>query len=389
MDKITKLFAIIFFLLNIFSIETSYGQNNTTNNNFGTEVPAPPSFPGQQFSQDGFTPPKTKKEERTIRKARRIVISDQEYSILARGEKNKDTLTFIEKIRYPFIKRRYKKFKELQDKYQKIKSDQYTQDTMSVSNINEEDTALVLSIKEKDIMQKYAEDSASLDKKELKIYKKTQKKIVRHNKKMERKRKRQEKYRQKHTIQEVTEEDRALMYKYAQMPDSLTTEEKKRVKEIQKIDKQNHKLANKRTKHKIDSTLAAGGYAPTDQKKFSLKGMFKRKQKRQRPSSYVKKMRRINRRYKLTTKEQQAYNKRKSGAFLMPGEKILANRAAAKIYTQKQKQKKLLRQEYIKSQPKHTRKMLKKGERQQKKKQKKRLPRRKKHFFKDLFKKRK
>jgi hypothetical protein len=384
MNKVTKFLAIIFLILQIFSQKNLYSQSDVTNNNFGTEVNAPPAFQGQQMSQDGFSPPRTKKEERTIRKARRIVISDQEYSILARGEKNKDTLTIIEKIRYPFIKRRYKKFKKLQDQYKKIKQDQYTQDTTSAT-FSEQDTALVLSIKEKEIINKYNQDSASLSPKELKTYKKTQKKIQRHNKKINRKK---EKFKNKYAVQEITEEERALKEKAYYHPDSLSKEEKKQLKEIEKKEKHNHKLGEKRTKHKIDSTLAAGGYAPTDQKKFSFKGMFKR-QKRQRPSSFVKKMRRINRRYKLSKNEQQAYNKRKSGAFLTPAEKILANRAASKIYIQRQKEKKLLRKEYIKSQPRHTRKMLKKGEREQKRRQKKRLPRRKKHFFKDLFKKRK
>ncbi len=360
-------FAILFIVL------PQISNSQVDEGNYGKVHPDQPVAPrGHEFNSDGYHPPLTKKEERLRKKASRLSLSRKEMQILSR-KKNGADLTFWQTIRYPFIKRRKKKLDKL-----KKKADEMGFNNSSGSGGTGKPGYLQgaekydLTPKQQKVVKKKEQDSTDLSFKEKIIYWKAKK-----NKK------KKEKYLAKYTKIELTNSEKKLLEKEKANPDSLSKEQKKELKEIHKKEKHNDKVEDRIRIYRNDSVYARGGYVPVKPKKFSLKKIFSRKSKpKQKPSSFVKKQRRINKRYSPTTKQMEAYNKRKSGMKLGLINRYRARRAAVKKYKHKVKTQELQEEEYQKVQHKKTRKKLKKMEKKTKKRDRKR---RRKKFWQDFF----
>ena len=90
-----------------------------------------------------------------------------------------------------------------------------------------------------------------------------------------------------------------------------------------------------------------------------------------------------------TAKQQDAYNKKKSGVWLSPLNNYRANRTATKLYLKDKKTDELLKKEFLKIQTKSTRKQMKERERKTNKNQRKRNNHSLIQKFLNIFKKRK
>lgn len=357
----TTILFIFIFYSPVFSqnIKADYGQNATD---------ATPFYPlGAQLSKDGFHPPLTRKDERMLRKAKSLSLSTKEKSILLRKENNKE-LTFYQKLKYPFIKRK-------NDKLEKLK-EQANNSSNSPSYLQKADKYR-LSYNEEDIINKAKTDS--LSEAEQKVYKKALKK--------------QEKYQKeenKFKIDEITEDEKKLLIKEHNHKKDLTPSEKKDLKEIHKKQKQNQKAKDRKHKIQVDSAVAAGAWLPVSNKKFSIKNFVSKiRRKRVKLSSYSRKLNRINKRYELTENQKKAYNRKISGLFITKKEKKLASKAYAKNWYKKEKTKKLLKKEFLKTQTPNTRKMIKATRKKSENLRKRKKTNKIKTIFGNLFKKRK
>jgi hypothetical protein len=349
MNKNTQIVLIIFTLLIIFIPKISISQIDDANFGKTVKTPTPYYPPGTQLSRDGFHPPLTKKQERAMRKARRLFLSNKQKAVIYRKESGHDSV-FWDNFRYPFLKHKQKKLNEL------LTKSGYKKDSSAGPAYMRKANKYKLTIEEQDLIQRSKDSTQTLTPEE-------QKKL----KKALAKEKKYQKYKQKYTIHKFTKEETDLLRKN---PKSLSKEQLKELKKLKKIQKQNERRKNKIHKFKIDSAVQAGGWMPVQEKKFSLKNLFSPRRHSPRPSSYVRKLRRYERRYKLTEKEKQAYNKYKSGAFMKPYERKLANRAWRKMWEKKEKIKKLQHKEYMKMQPPPTRRMIRKTQRQADRKRK-------------------
>jgi hypothetical protein len=354
MRKVTKIIVITFLLFVLLPEYKIYSQVN----NFGNEVGGDVSDPGMQFSDDGFKPPTTKKEERIRKKALRISLSTKEVIILSRKERGKE-LKFFEKLRYPFIKRKKDKIDKLQAQADGMKFGSQDSSGNQMPGYVQ-NSKYQLTIKEKEVLnKKNSNDSLTIE--EEKIYQKAIKK-----------QKKQEKLKQKYEKDVVSDDEEQLLRnsrKY-QYKDSITDAQKDQIKDIKRRKKHNDRINKKIRNYQIDSAYNSGGYLPKLPLKYRLKNMLPRfAPASKRPSSFIKKMRRLNRRYTLTDKEKEAYNQKKGGRPLGLFDQIRANKAATKMYLLTLKGKKLLKKQYYKYQTKETRKRLKKQQRDIKKRQ--------------------
>jgi len=345
MNKYIKFFIILLFLGSFVSVNEVYSQPNTTQTTIdpGGDV----SGIGQQFNTAGFRPPLTKKEERMRRKARRLSLSRKQLNIYNRKQRNKE-LTFFEKVRYPFIKRKKDKLDDLQKKADAMVYEPTQAGGGAQPGYMQTPKKYELNIKEKDIISKYDQDSSSLDKKEMKLYKKAIKK-----------QKKADKYLTKYQKTSLSNNDSLLIHMYKNHPDSLSRAEKKDAKRAIKVRNKNKKVDDRIINYQVDSTLANGGWVPVSQRKFSLKRFFGRFSPKLRPSSYVKKQRRINRRWGLTDRQKDAVQN--SGRNTRWIDKHRANRAVTKKYVHKKKSQKLAKKEYLKSLPRKNRRIARKN----------------------------
>jgi len=337
MHKITKYLILSVPFIFFFKIN-SFSQNNTLNfKQIDSTVTQDSLNPGEHFFYEGYKLPSTKNEEKEIRKARRNTLTTEEYIIISRVSHNK-TITFIQKLKYPFLKRKKKNYDRIMSKKSNPKL------STSVPN----SPRYSLSIKEKELLKKG--DSTQLTSEEAKMYKKAK-----------RKQKRIERYQEKHKITKLEEEDQIIVNKGKKNKKLLTKEERKKFRKLRPIDKKNERIKEQKKQFKIDSALAAVAWLPIEPKKHPLKTFWNNlKNPGQRPSSYVKKIRRIESRYKLTPKEMKAWNMFKSNVQTTGNTKRLAYRAYYKLSKKYEKEKKIKHKEFLKSQPRQTRKSIKK-----------------------------
>ncbi|MEA3450632.1 MAG: hypothetical protein U9Q83_01870 [Bacteroidota bacterium] len=384
MNKIIKIIisTLIFSILFSFSsqsqiIDANYGKTNNNSTPFYK--------PGQQLSIDGFHPPKTRKEERILNRMRRLTLSAKERSIYNRKKRKinnpNDTLiklTSFENMRYPSILRKKERLEKLINKHNKNKT--------PIPSYLKKASKYRLSYEEEDILKKSETDSLTVA--EEKILKKAQKKQDKIDKEKE-----------KFTPIDVEDEEKRIYYKaknkeqflliFKKRRQKLTPEERQDYPEIRKKFRHNNRIDRKIKKFKIDSAINAGAWIPVKKKKFYFKVFFaKLFKKRKPPSTYARKQNRINKRNELNEREKMALQKKQGGSFLTPKERILSNRAIAKNWRHKEQTKKLLKKEFLKTQTKATRKMIRKTKKKSDALRKKKKPN---IFFKkigNLFKKR-
>ncbi len=351
MDKIIKIIALT-FIFNFLFLFVSYSQIGA---DYGKDVTKTTPYypPGSQLSKDGFHPPLTKKQERMSRRARRLTLSTKEQNILNRKEREgtdeKDKLSLWENIRYPFIKRKSNKLEQLKAK---------TNNKSNLPGYMKKTEKYRLTFHEEDILRKAKTDSLSAQEQ------KTYNKAIKKQKKLE-------KIKNSYKPQPISDDEKDIWIKANNKKKiflgikvrrkKLTAQERKKLPEIRRKEKHNRKIKRKIHNFQVDSAIASGAWLPVSKNKYSLKSLFfKIKHKRPRPSSYARKLRRINRRYRLTKKQKKNYIKSKNGAFLLPDEKLSARKAISKKWRKKLAMKKLLKKEFLKSQTRETRKMMRK-----------------------------
>jgi hypothetical protein len=373
MNKSTIIFLITFFATIFLSNIDVQGQDYGTTNWYD-ELSA--------TNKDGFKPPLSKKEEKIRGKAKRLSLTHKDVQVLNLKERGKE-LTFKQKIRYPFAKRKKTKLDKLQKEADKMNG---SSNTTNEPGYFEADNEYQLTIEEKELMKKAEQDSASLTKKELKILKKADKK--------EKKREKQEaKNREKFTPIELTPEEENLLIKEKKQKDSLTNEDKKQIKEINKKVKHNKKVKDNVHQYFVDSAYATGGYMPVQQKKFRLPRFSFKKKKKHRPSKFLKKIRRVEKKYGPSRSYQRVMAKKADDRKITArDQRILLKYRKNKDtndWILRQKMQKIYRKEFKKNQLKSTRKMMRKTRRDSEKLQKGRKKYLRKTKFLKLFKKKK
>ncbi|MBN2892101.1 MAG: hypothetical protein JXL97_09555 [Bacteroidales bacterium] len=368
MNKVNIIFIITFLTFLVLSSSEAKSQDYGATNWYESI---------SATNKDGFKPPLTKKEEKIRRKAKRLSLTHKDIQVLNLKERGKD-LTFKQKLRYPFAKRKKKKLDELQEKYDSQQKSQ----TSATPGYLEPDDKNALTIEEKELMKKAEQDTVELSKKEKRILKRA-----------ERKQKKQEKYEQKFKYVEVTAQEQAILDKKKHMPDSLTKDEKKQIKDIKKKIKHNAKTKDRIHQFYVDSAIATGAPMPIQKKKFSLPKISFRK-KKMKPSSYSKKKMRIEKKFNTPPNNYSRIMEKKKGDKKLSkhDQKVLQKYRQKKptndwIY--KQKMDKLNDKQFKKNQLKSTRKMMKKREKESKKPHKQRQKFLRKTKFLNLFKKKK
>lgn len=340
LKKITVL--LVFLFINYIFI----AQNV---DNYGKPVQGPAAPGGQQVSFDGYNFPKTKMEERARKKALRLSLSRKEMQIYLKKENGKK-LNFWQSLRYPFIKHRKKKLEKLQAKY-KAQSDPANAQPGYVGD------KYNLTIKEKEILER-KEKNDSLSAKELKIYNKAKKK-------QERKEKLVKSFEKK----QFTDEEEAVKNKAKVNIHLLSPEEQETLKQIREKEAYNQKVDKKRINYQTDSVYNAGGYIPKLPFKYRIKKFLPSfKKNPQKPSSYMRKVNRLQRIYAITDEEKELIGKYKSGQALSPLQKLKAERASTKSYNLNEELKILNKKYYLRYQPKESRKLIRKSLRKKGKK---------------------
>ncbi|MBN2662200.1 MAG: hypothetical protein JXR68_01005 [Bacteroidales bacterium] len=373
MDKYIKFFLISFFILCLIPSKQLNAQPDVT----PTQVDPNGAVAGigQQFAIAGFRSPLTKKEQRLRKKGRRLSLSRKQLNIYNRKIRNKE-LKFFEKLRFPFIKRKYEKLENLQKQADALKYDRSSSAPAgSKPGYLEPPPKYQLSIKEKEVINKYDQDSSSLDKKELKLYKKAVKKQDK-----------ADKYLSKYRKTPLDAQDSLLISLYLNHPDSLSSAEKQAAKKAIKVRKQNRKIDDKIRNYQVDSALANGGWVPVTQRNFSPKRFFQRFKPKEKPSRYVRKQRRINRRFGLTDRQKTALNNKQR--IVRPVDRYRVRRAEVKNYLHQKRTEKLLKREYIKSLSRKNKRTFRKNVRASKKNQSKYGTYKRNQKFLNLFKKR-
>lgn len=341
MLKKTSIF-VVFLLINYLF----FAQNV---DNFGKPAQGPTAPGGQQLSFDGFNFPKTKMEEKARKKALRLSLSRKEMMIYLKKENGKK-LNFWQSIRYPSIKHRKKKLEKLQAKYKAQTDPSNAQPGYVGDKYN-------LTIKEKEIMER-KEKNDSLSAKELKIYNKA-------IKKQEKKEKLLKSFEKK----SFTDQEEAVKNKAKINVHLLSPEEKETLKQIREKEAYNQKVDKKRINYQTDSVYNAGGYIPKLPFKYRIKKLLPSfKKNPQKPSSYMRKVNRLQRIYAITEEDKELIGQYKSGQALTPIQKLKAERASTKSYNLNEELKILNKKYYLRYQPKESRKLIKKSLRKKSKK---------------------
>lgn len=363
MNKITInsliIFLILTFLVSFDANSQDFGKTSWTESVSATE-------------KDGYKPPLTKGEEQVRRKAKRLSLTLKDIQVLNLSQKGKE-LTFKQKLRLPFAKRKKRKLEKLQNKAESLaKSD--TPGYMKPDDKN------VLTIDEREILEKAENDTVELTKKEMRIYKKALKK-----------QEKQEKHKSKYTPNPLSSDEEALLTKKSKMPDSLSKEEKKLLKDIKKKEKYNKKVDERIYQYRLDSAYATGMPMPVKEKKINLP-KIRIVKKANRPSSYMKKKMKLQKKYIDPPRKFVRITKKKSEdkKLTQSDQRYLAKYRKKKktnewIY--KNKMNKLNKKYFLKNQMRVTRKQMKKAEKKSKKRDKKRQNYLRKTNFLNLFKK--
>ncbi len=329
-------------------------------------------------NRDGFKPPLTKKEEKIRRKAKRLSLTHKDIQVLNLKDRDKK-LTLKQKLRYPFANRKKKKLEKLQKQY-----DNYTNTKGSAQPgyMQDDSKKNELTIDEKILLEKVENDTIEMTKKEKRLYKRAL-----------RKQKRAEKQKNKYKHQAYTEEEQALVEKLEKEPSEITKEDKQKLKEFKQKYKHNEKVDERIYQYRLDSAYAVGAPMPVAEKKFrSPKISFKKK--RMKPSSYMKKKMRLERKYNTPPRSFTAITQKKSeNEKLSPRDmkkmQKYYQKKPANDWIYKQKMDKLNEKEFKKNQLKSTRKNMKKREKESEALQKGRKKYLRKTKFINLFKKKK
>ena len=323
-------------------------------------------------NNDGFRPPLSRKEEKIRRKAKRLSLTHKDLQALNLHDRGKE-LTFRQKIRYFFANRKQEKLDKLQDEAKnQIPSSPAT---------GYDNSKYALTIEEQEIVRKSEQDSIELTVAEKKILKKARKKQKKNEKQ-------EEKFNKQYSKDDLSAKELELLAKEKSFPDSLSKEEKKHLRLINKKNRRNNRIDDKIYAQQLDSAYASGGYMPIPEKKFRLP-KISLKRKGPKPSNFLKKLRRTERKLTPTLNQKQAMGKARSGAYLTSIEKYRAKRGQIKEWRLEQKMERIYHREFMKNQTKSTRKKLRKSARKANNNQKSRKKYLRKTKFNNFFKKKK
>ncbi len=312
----------IFFLLSIFfsihgksqqtdfygALPSSYGIMDTTG----------------KSGMTGIAYPRSAYTESMIKKIKKLKLTKKEELVLLKYSSGQQ-LTPGETLVMKRALRKKEKLRKLKTKYQ--------MDTLRFATKH----SFELSPAEEDILKKAQDSGVVLTPSEKKLLKMVQ----RHQKNLE-------KIKKSHT---VSEEEKALLEKAKRDTAHLTLKEKA---QLLKIKQKQKRIQNIRYRQ-----LAMSGQPipvkPSLPQRIGMK--INILNPRTRPSSYIRKARKLEKKYKLSDKEQMAYNKKISGVPLLTfKEKYLATRAMAKKTKYETKKHKLDQKYFWSLQDKDTRK---------------------------------
>ncbi len=381
---------IILSLLIIFSVSFVNAQQDDakkkdkyglTDANYGVfDKKKDVSTSGTQLTQDGFKITEYKEQKKYNRKQKKYSLTAKERKIKLRAENGKD-LTFWEKRTLKKIKKKETKKEELDNKY-KSNSNKTTNTTNKISS------KLSLSIEEEAIIAK--KDTAS----KLTFVEKIEyRKAIKRRNKIERRNKKDS----LSLAGSIISEDEQNILDNKENDSTLTKTEKKTYRSAKKKQKKADKIEKKRVKDKL---LKQGwtvnrvtGFklryllpAPRSQK---AKERAREKNRKKHLTKEQKKIERIQKKYAISDKEKDAYNKGSSGYPLNFTEKRRYKRAVWKHWKSEKEIKKVYLKALKDRQSDNTKKMLDASKKRTKKKDKMARKKRNKGKFWKKFKKKK
>jgi len=380
-----KISPIIVSLLIIFSASLAHAQKTdqygATDANYGKfQKDKEVSVSGTQLDQDGFQISKSKQQKKFIKKQKKYSLTSKERELKLRSENGED-LSFWEKRTLNKIKKKEDKKKEFLNKYK-------PDTTNSNGSIDTTASKLSLSITEKNIIAK--KDTAQ----KLTFAEKIEyRKAIRRQKQIE---KRNYKDSIKLANSFITPEEQNIL-DLKDSDSTLTKDEKKIYKNAKKKKKKADKVEAKRKKDKLKkqgwTAQRVTGFrlryllpAPKSQK---AKDKARKREQRRHMTKEQKKIERLKKKYALSDKEKDAYNKGSSGVPLSYSDKKRYKRAVWKEWKYKEKVKKVYLKALEDRQSKNTKKMMKKSKKKTKRENKKLMKKRKKGQFWKKFKKKK
>ncbi len=316
-----KAVYIFFFLIIFFTL---HGQSQNTD--FYGALPSSYGVidTSGKSGMTGIAYPRSAYTEHMLKKVKKLLLTKKEREIVAKYSMGKD-LSPTERIILKRALRKMEKLNELRTKY--------IMDTLRFASKH----SFKLSPAEEEILKKAQDSGAVLTPSEKKLLKM----VKRHQKNLE-------KIKKSHTI---SDQEKALLEKAKRDSAHLTLKEKI---QLLKIKQKQRRIQNIHYRQ-----LAMSGQPipvkPSLPQRIGMKiNIFN---PRTRPSSYIRKAHRLEKRYKLSDKEQEAYNKKISGVPLLTfKEKFLATKAMIKK-TKYETKKHQLDQKYFWSlQDKETRK---------------------------------
>ncbi len=335
-----KLIYIIIINLTFFNL---FAQDRTDKygalpESYGiVEKPQNQSYISPQYVQNlyhgitGARIPKTAYEEKILRKMLHTRLTKNELKVLTKKNTLHQKLTFFEQITY--LKAKYKINRRQKILYK------FALDTAKFSS----KTTKNLTPAEQQILKKAADSTQQLTKTELKILKRAK-----------RKQKRLQKLQEKYTI---TPEDKLLLEKAKNDSVKLTLKEKIRLYKI-------HQKQKRIEKNKLQKMAKSGDWTPEPVTKTKTPIFNISFSAKKRPSSYIRKIRRLQQRYKLTEDEINALNIVKSQSATKK-DKILAKRARYKQWRYQTKVRKIKHKYFLKLQTKEQRKLLRRQQRKE------------------------
>ncbi len=339
MKKLIYIIIVNLIFFNLFSQESKTDKYGALPENYGiVEKPVKQSYISPQYVKNlyhGFTGarvPKTAYEERILRKMLHTRLTKKELLVVIKKNKLGQNLTFFEQIIY--LKAKYKINRRQKILY-KFALD--TSKFMSKTTSN-------LTPAEKQVLKKAQDSTQTLSKLDKKILKRALKK-----------QKRLKRLQQKYTI---TPEDKLLLEKAKSDSVKLTLKEKIKLYKI-------HQKQKRIEQRKLQKMAKGGDWTPQPVTKTKTPIFNISFSAKKRPSSYVRKIRRLQQRYKLTEEEINALNIVKSQSATKK-DIILAKRARKKQWRYQTKVEKLKHKYFLKLQTREQRKLLRRQARKEK-----------------------
>ncbi len=339
MKKILYILIINLIFFNLSGQESKTDKYGALPENYGIiEKPKNQSYISPQYVKNlyrGFTGakiPKTAYEEHILRKMLHTRLTKKELLIFIKKEKLNQPLTFFEQITY--LKAKYKINRRQKILYK------FALDTSKFAS----KTAQNLTPAEIQVLKKAQDSTQTLTKIEQKTLKRALKK-----------QKRLKKLQQKYTL---TPEDKLLLQKAKTDTVKLTLKEKIKLYKI-------HQKQKRIEQRKLQKMAKGGDWTPKPVTKTKTPLFNLNFSSKKRPSSYVRKIRRLQQRYKLSEDEINALNIVKSQSATKK-DIILAKRARKKQWRYQTKVEKLKHKYFLKLQTKEQRKLLRKQARKEK-----------------------